>query len=290
MELEGCDALREAARGCGLVLLTATMTEAKPLLAGLEGVETHTVATKELFVGRTAGAVRAIVGVSGCDKANAAHLLTCLLQAMKPRPLLVLQVGVAGALLHGGRGAGAEVGDIVLATEEIYSDTGSSSPAGWLSVDDLGLPLARVTGGESGGRFVLDARLIRAARAAIEDISWPEPRPKVVTGPCVTSSRVTGLSAEGEEVVGRWRAVAESMEGAAAAHTCALYGVPFLEIRGISNLVVDRDRASWEVDRAVRVAVQAALAVSAAFERLPLAADRMAAPDSGSSPLNQEAG
>ena len=50
------------------------------------------------------------------------------------------------------------------------------------------------------------------------------------------------------------------MEGAAAAHICALYEVPFLEIRGISNLVADRDRGSWQVDRAVAVAGRAALA------------------------------
>ncbi len=92
----------------------------------------------------------------------------------------------------------------------------------------------------------------------------------MVTGPCVTASRVTGLLAEGEEVARRWGAVAESMEGAAAAHICALYGVPFLEVRGISNLVVDRDRASWEMDRAVAVAARAALAVAAALDRLPL--------------------
>jgi futalosine hydrolase len=261
-------------------------------LGALLAPEPYVVATKRLFVGRletrrgsgsvrvTAGAGRTTLAISGCDKANAAHMLTCLLQTMRPKPLLVLLVGVAGAFPYGafpylGRGAGAQlgarVGDVVIATREIYSDTGSSSPTGWLSVDELGLPLARVNGGELGGDFPLDARLVRAAAAAIEAEGWPEPRPKVVTGPCVTASRVTGLLTEGEQVVRRWGAVAESMEGAAAAHICALYGVPFLEVRGISNLVVDRDRSSWEVDRAVAVAARAALAVAAALDRLPLA-------------------
>jgi futalosine hydrolase len=54
------------------------------------------------------------------------------------------------------------------------------------------------------------------------------------------------------------------MEGAAAAHVCALYGVPFLEVRGISNLVGDRDRQSWQVEEAVAVAGRAALALVAA--------------------------
>lgn len=288
MELEGCEALRQATGDCRLVLLTATEGEAEPLLGALLAPESYVVATKKLFVGRlearrgpasgrvAAGPVRTALAISGCDKANATHVLTCLLQAMRPKPLLVLQVGVGGAFprtgLEVGAHAGARVGDIVIATREIYSDTGSSSPAGWLSAGELGLPLACVNGGELGGDFPLDAHLVRAAAAAIDAEVWPDPRPAVVTGPCVTASRVTGLRTEGEEVVRRWGAVAESMEGAAAAHICALYGVPFLEVRGISNLVADRDRASWEVDRAVTVAARAALAVAAALDGLPLAA------------------
>jgi len=179
----------------------------------------------------------------------------------------------------------ARVGDIVVATQEIYSDTGSSSPQGWLSAAELGLPVARVDGLELGGCFLLDAGLVQGAIAAIEREAWPEPRPRVVSGPCVTSSRVTGLLAEGEEMVRRWGAVAESMEGAAAAHVCALYEVPFLEVRGISNMVVDRDRDSWQVDRAVAVAARAALAVAAAFDGLSISASGARSESAGSSPL-----
>lgn len=300
MELEDCQALRQATLDCRLVLLTATEGEAEPLLGALVAPEPYVVATKKLFVGRlepgygpgprgdTAEPVRATVAISGCDKANAAHVLTCLLQAMRPKPLLVLQVGVGGAFPYTERGMGARVGDIVIATREIYSDTGSSSPAGWLSAGELGLPLAWVSGGELGGHFPLDARLVDAAVAAIETEAWPEPRPKVVIGPCVTASRVTGLRAEGEEVVRTWGAVAESMEGAAAAHICALYGVPLLEVRGISNLIVDRDRTSWEVDRAVAAAARAALAVGAALDRLPFAATAAPAGSAGSPRQNAD--
>jgi futalosine hydrolase len=57
------------------------------------------------------------------------------------------------------------------------------------------------------------------------------------------------------------------MEGAAAAHICALYGVPFLEIRAISNFVGDRDRGTWAVEEAVETAGRAALAVVAGLGR-----------------------
>jgi futalosine hydrolase len=314
---------QEAPRDYWVVVLAATEAEAEPVRAALLRSETHVVATKKICVGEVEaarpargleGAVRKVqvaVAITGCDKANTAHILTYLLEALAPEegpgyttepqadsagsqpPLLVLQVGIAGALPSVGPGPGAAVGDIVLATQEAYSDTGSSSPEGWLSAAELGLPIANVDGTELGGVFHLDFGLALAATEIVETIDWsnaiepesavvsegvpwpagvgrPKSLPAVLLGPCVTSSRVTGLLSEAEAVALRWGALAESMEGAAAAHICALYGVPFLEVRGISNLVADRDRSSWQVDRAVTVAGRAALAIMAAIDRLPL--------------------
>jgi len=294
MSLGDCEALRKALRDCRLVLLAATEGEAAPLFGALKAPQPLLVATKKLVMGLLeaghsaaagspgARSVSTTLAISGCDKANAAHVLTCILQVSKPT--LVLQVGVAGAFPRGEDGASARVGDIVVATQEIYSDTGSSSPRGWLSAAELGLPVARVDGLELGGCFLLDTGLVQGAIAAIEREGWPEPRPRVVSGPCVTSSRITGLLAEGEEMVRRWGAVAESMEGAAAAHVCSLYGVPFLEVRGISNMVVDRDRDSWQVDRAVAVAARAALAIAAALDGLSISAPGARSESGGSSP------
>jgi futalosine hydrolase len=320
------DTIRDVTRGRPVVLLAATEGEATPVLAALVEPTRHVVATKAVYVGEVgvpAGArgaasaaalgavpsVPVVLVITGCDKANAAHALTCVLEATGPAPRLVLQFGIAGAFAPAGGptlavgGPAAAVGDIVLATSETYSDTGSSSPGGWLSAADLGLPIASIDGIETGGEFVLDAALVRAAAAVIEELDWPDDwwpdywpgggsddppteesgsdgtpagasdlggRPAVLQGPCVTASRVTGLRSEAEATRARWGALAESMEGAAAAHICALYGVPFLEVRGVSNLVVDRDRDSWQVERAVAAAGRAVLAVVAALDRLPL--------------------
>ena len=268
--------LREFTRGCSVVLLTATAAEAEPLRVALAGTREVVVCAKTVLLGeleaatslaadaamtpcgrRIPSVVPVVLAVGGCDKANTAHMLTCLLEAMRPGPSLVVQVGVAGAFRApagaDGKAAGAvlHVGDLVLATQEAYSDTGSSSPEGWISAADLGLPIAQVAGVELGGVFPLDASLVEAARAAVASLDWPGSLTVVHAGPCVTSSQATGRQAEADAIYERWGALAESMEGAAAAHMCALYGVPFLEIRGISNLVGDRDRAAWQVERAV---------------------------------------
>ena len=38
-----------------------------------------------------------------------------------------------------------------------------------------------------------------------------------------------------------------NMEEAAVAHVCAMYEIPMLEIKGISNIVEDRDKSKWDI-------------------------------------------
>ena len=260
------------------MLLTATAPEAAPLLAHLKTRRSSSWPARLLGTGRLRTAERRRGRAdtrrwrsAGCDKANTAHLLTCLLQAMSPLPGLVLQVGIAGALPGPGRRLAASPGDVVIATEEIYSDTRQFEPEGWLSADELGLPVGNaMEGAHSGIRFTLDEDLVRTAvaRRSSGPAASRWGRVAVIrsgrgsSAAVLTASRVTGLGApRPRRWLERWGALAESMEGAAAAHVCALYGVPFLEVRGISNLVGDRDRASWQVERAVAVAAWAALAI-----------------------------
>ncbi len=230
--------LREATRDCRVVVLCATESEAEPIRAALLDPETHVVATKTLHVGELAAAgsrspgrpstVRVVVAISGCDKANAAHILTCLLQAMAPPPALVIQAGIAGALPGAGPGPGAGIGDIVIATEEAYSDTGSSSPGGLVARGRTGpadrpgarrgvgrhLPLGHRSrpGGDgchTGGRLVgCRASACQSAAApeggaAPESALWPTgvgrpgASPAVLLGTCVTASQVTGSGQRG---------------------------------------------------------------------------------------------
>jgi futalosine hydrolase len=271
--------------------LVATDIEAALLAPALRDAGEFLVTGKRILVGElaplraeaggSAEGCRVALAVSGIDKVNAAHLLTCILQAMKPHPRLVLQTGIAGGLPSVGEFIPAAIGDIVLATQEAYSDTGTSTPHGWQSARDLGWPVALYDGEETGGVFPLDGGLATSAleivaRAAARDDEdafaaiRPEQHPRVFAGPCITASQVTGVTAEAKELAERWEALAESMEGAAAAHICILYGVPFLEVRGISNLVGDRDRAHWQVRRAVAAATWVARAIIDSLDKLSL--------------------
>jgi len=190
----------------------------------------------------------ATVLVTGVGAVNAAHALTHRL-ATRPAPALVIQTGIAGAYVP----AGIAVGSVLLADTEIYGDLGVLTPDGWRPMEEIGIPLVGATASQPArfNYFPLDAALVaRAASAAGMLVAR--------TGRFLTLSQVTGVRALGDALHERFGALCESMEGAAAAHVCALHDVPFLEVRGISNLVEDRDRAKWRI----REAADAAQAVT----------------------------
>jgi futalosine hydrolase len=70
----------------------------------------------------------------------------------------------------------------------------------------------------------------------------------------------TGIEADARQLAARTGGAVENMEGAAIAHVAHLHGVPVGEIRGISNLVTDRDPGAWRVRDAAMAAQEALLA------------------------------
>ena len=75
---------------------------------------------------------------------------------------------------------------------------------------------------------------------------------------------ITVNTAHGHErsiaaVVERLHPQVESMEGAAFMYACLMHGVPFAQIRAVSNVVERRNRSAWKVQEAIE-----ALAVAVA--------------------------
>ncbi len=135
----------------------------------------------------------------------------------------VLSAGIAGAF--GGR---ATIGDIVVGTRSVAADLGAETPDGFLPIDRLGF-------GTSA--YDADAGLLK---------SWADAVPDLVTGEILTLATVTGTGVTAATLAGRHpHAVAEAMEGFGVATAAAGAGVPFAELRAISNLVGPRDRAAW---------------------------------------------
>jgi futalosine hydrolase len=127
------------------------------------------------------------------------------------------------AVLHVGiAGARAGVGEVVLGSESIYDDIAAA------------IPVER--------RLVPDAALLARARAALRH-ARVEP---------IATSAAVGRSAT---------AAVEAMEGFGVLRAAALAGVPAIELRTISNLIGESDRARWDIPGALAALAVAGTAV-----------------------------
>ncbi len=75
----------------------------------------------------------------------------------------------------------------------------------------------------------------------------------------MTLSTCTGTTARARDLEERYHGLCENMEGAAVAQVAELHNIPWIEVRGISNIVEDRDLQKWDIPSAAHAAQQAVL-------------------------------
>ncbi len=76
-----------------------------------------------------------------------------------------------------------------------------------------------------------------------------------IAGRGVTSATVTGTTARALVLAHRFRADVETMEGFAVLRAAHVAGVPAVQVRGVSNLVGDRETNEWDFGAGARAAV-----------------------------------
>jgi futalosine hydrolase len=238
-----------------ILLLAAVPFETELLRRVLAPCEVRRCGGRALYQGTLAGESVALQH-SGVGKANAAATTALLLEALRPEAVLCF--GCAGAYL----GSGLQVGDLVVASEEIYGDEGATVQEGFLDMQALGFPLAEQGGERWFNRFPVDEELLTLGHRLVAEGCGSQ---RVARGPLVTVSNCSGTAAAGNALARRTGGLGENMEGAAVAQLCASYAVPFFEVRGISNLVEDRDLSRWNLAVAATAAQQAVQAVVAGW-------------------------
>jgi futalosine hydrolase len=184
-----------------------------------------------------------VVCAGGVGKINAAAAATALIERCRPK--LVINTGCAGAYLA----SGLSVGELAVASDEILGDEGVLTSKGWQDLRSMGLP-SLIHGNRLYHNAIPLSR--HAAEKAVQLADYLGVR--LMRGAFVTVSTCSGSRLRGEELVRRFHGICENMEGAAVALTCVRYGIDCLEIRGISNLVEERDMKSWDIPRAVEAA------------------------------------
>jgi futalosine hydrolase len=232
-----------------LIILVASMPFETAWISSQLSCPRHILLGKFTALQGSLNGVKVLIFHLGVGKTNAAHGTTLLLEKFYPR--LMLLIGCCGAY----RGSGLQPGDVAIANKEIFGEEGVITQQGWRSTHFLNLPLLRKGDRAYYNSFEMDQAVLNKAHGILQKFN-----PKI--GPFITISEVSGTQQKAEEMEQRFHGICENMEGAAVAQLCTLYDVPFLEVRGISNLVKERNRDEWDLSAATNICQQAALALT----------------------------
>jgi futalosine hydrolase len=148
------------------------------------------------------------------------------------KPDIAIQAGIAGSFhpLY-------SPGMVVAVREELVGDLGVMEN-GWKDLFDMGLADADAFPWTSGRLVNPHTDLIRKTHLET-----------------VRALSVNQVSTDPEQIrqlVQKFGPVVESMEGAAFHHVCLMEGIPFIQLRAISNQVGDRNKSNWQMGPAIR--------------------------------------
>ena len=234
------------------LVTTATLMEAAPLLKEVSILsQAVTAQGRRVIRAKTDQSFFTLI-ITGPGMVNTAQALTGFLE--HERPSLVLQTGIAGVFPQSGLG----VGDLAVAQSEKYLhtgiDTGDPEPA------PLPFNLLEKDPKTRSGLFTLDQKLADQTKHLIKKSLAGESL-KVTAGPFITVSAITGNQETAGRIFNLFHPVMEAMEGAAAAQVCRLYGTSFVEIRGGSNQVGERDKNFWNIPLALNRLTKAVVSI-----------------------------
>jgi futalosine hydrolase len=233
-----------------IALLCSVQAEAEHLLASASVSRTTTIGSKSIIEGTLADH-RVLLCIGGMGKVNAAHAAT-ILSGFNPEAIVIF--GIGGAYPS----STAKIGDVVIAKEEIAGDEGVLTLDGFKSTEYIGIPLLKTLTSEIYTTFPSQESLVKyALQTLLTNLRGD--RNTVHLGTFVTLSTCTGTMTRARDLEERYHGLCENMEGAAVAQVAALHTIPWIEVRGISNIVEDRDLQKWNVPSAAHAVQQAVL-------------------------------
>ncbi|CAK7003994.1 MAG: Futalosine hydrolase [Desulfovibrio sp.] len=173
-----------------------------------------------------------------------------------------LNFGIAGTYSP----FGAPLGSVVLANREIWPEYGVRTAIG-VDAEKLGFPLrGKKTDLTAVWDTVpLDPEAALQAMGLFSPHAAPElpENPRVTVGGSVTVAGVSGTAAIAGDLAGKYAALTENMEGFPLALAAMEAGVPFAEVRAISNIVGERSAAAWNIPASLAALSRAAALIFA---------------------------
>lgn len=202
-----------------ILIIAATEMELRSIQS-LSGFENHTIETLVTGVG----------------------LLSTSIALMKniniQKPDLVIQTGIAGSLLNS-----SPMGKAFAVRTEKVGDLGVAEEGSFSSIFKMGLTNPEAKPFASGGLTNPHVQLLELTGLEIID--------------AVSVNEITTSNSRIEYYQNVLGASLESMEGAACHQVCLELSIPFVQIRGVSNMVGVRDKSQWQIPLAIESAANA---------------------------------
>jgi futalosine hydrolase len=145
---------------------------------------------------------------------------------------LVIQAGIAGTFKPA-----FEHGSVALVVADTFADTGIEEKGKFKTLFEAGLA--------KGDEFPYTGGWLVNNSDAIKKISLPAAK-------AVTVNKIVEVDLADNLINNKFNADIESMEGAAFHYVCLQYGVQFLQLRSVSNMVGERDKEKWTIPEAIR--------------------------------------
>jgi futalosine hydrolase len=201
-----------------IVLVTATRKEIEPLLLYL---------SERIYLRKHQ---KVEIVTTGVGMMNTAYCLAK--QFAQYKPTLAIQAGVAGTF-HPIFAPGM----VVTVKEDMIGDLGVMQNDQWLDLCDLGLA-------DPNTPPFKDNKLMNPHRNLLSKLQLE----------CVRAITVNRISTQPEfiqRMKDKYMPVVESMEGAAFHYACLKENIPFIQFRGISNMVGERDKQKWKLGESI---------------------------------------
>lgn len=176
--------------------------------------------------------------VTGVGLMPSTYAIMQMIAGLKPD--LIIQVGIAGSF-----NPTLVLGTAVTVRQEMLADMGVYETDGYHDIFELGLSEKNKPPFEEGA-------IVNHHDYLIESASLP----------AVSAVSVNEISTSAEKIkvfAEKYKADIESMEGAALHYVCAMQQIPFIQIRGISNLVGERDKTKWKIPESMLAATNACI-------------------------------
>jgi futalosine hydrolase len=210
-----------------ILITSATVFEIRPLLERLTFVLKKNDFVREYKVNEVVIDVM-IPGIG--IMATAWHMGR---QLSKEKYDLAINAGICGSY-----SPATIQGEVFEIMEECITDLGAEDSQGFLTAFDLGL--IKPDSDPFRGGLLINPGLIRSG--VLERI----PKAKGAT-----VSSIPGKIRKSAGKLPSYIPATESMEGAAFFYACLLEGVPFTEIRSVSNFVEERNKSRWYIEEAL---------------------------------------